>query len=187
MLQKCHVFLLIVRVSNKNSTCFWVKTWGTSNCVSLCMLWRPPVHLSLKCSSWDLRMESQLEWKKAAAPLSLSLHCCSRSCRSIRPCRGTCGCWDLAWAPSGEAPGTLPDWTDPQTLCSGHWRGEKVLNMKLMYSQYNCASVTNCTLWRTNAKLNRCQHWMDRELAAMKLTLSVVCACQEEVAVWQVN
>lgn len=51
---------------------------------------------------------------------SLSLRCCSRSCRSTRPCRGTCGRWDSAWAPSGEAPGTLPGWTNPQTLCSGH-------------------------------------------------------------------
>lgn len=87
-----------------------------------------PTHQSLKlfiCAK-DLLLWGQLQWRKGSqdwdweTPPSLSLHCCSRSCRSIRPCRGTCERLDLAWAPSGGAPGTLPDWTDPQTLCSGH-------------------------------------------------------------------
>lgn len=87
-----------------------------------------PTHLSLKCfsSAKDLLLWGRLQWKKGSQDWdwetrpSLSLHCCSRSCRSTRPCRGTCERLDLAWAPSGGAPGTLPGWTDPQTLYSGH-------------------------------------------------------------------
>jgi len=50
-------------------------------------------------------------------------HCMNcRSCRNTRPCRGTYGCLGSVWAPRHGVPGMMPGWTNPQTLCNGHWK-----------------------------------------------------------------
>lgn len=71
---------------------------------------------------------------------SRSRHCCSRSCHNIQQCWGMYGRAGSVWAPSGEAPGMWPGWTDPQTLCSGHWKGRR------SYIQMFCSDFT---VWRS--------------------------------------